>query len=396
LREERMEKRRKAKWKVLTVFLVASAVAYLVQSFTMPRVSGEYDQSVFRVPYDYPTIQEAVNAVPAGGMVLVSSGTYYEHVVVNKTLRLIGQNRGDTFIDGNGSGTVVTVSADNVQVDGFTLMNGEFGISAGGNNLTISGNNIISNEFYGFILDRSNGSTILGNIIVSAGRYGNGLLYSNKTTIYGNSIVDDAFWFLEGGDNVIRHNNFINVDVGEVWLDINNTWDENFWDRNVWGEERHALSFPCGPIPILWGKSVYLVGLVGSSTVSLISWSQPGKKIVFTVASTPSGYFNITIPKSLLRGPWNVAVNDFHQGLTQETTVTENQTYTSIYSAYNITTPYTGIDFEIIGSWVVPEFASPAILIVMMFSTTATAAIAMRVRKKAQPEGLNRFKQQKT
>jgi parallel beta-helix repeat protein len=388
LRGGGMEKRTKRKWRMLTAFLVASAVVFLVQSFMMPRVSGEYSQSVIRVPYDYSTIQEAVNAVPAGGMVLVSGGTYYEHVVVNKTLNLIGQNRDDTFVDGNGSGRVVTVSADNVQVDGFTLMNGKFGIDATGNNLTISDNVIISNEG-GLRLGGSNGSTILGNIITGNEPYDNSLAESSKTMVYGNSMVGDSFLLTGGGDNVIRHNNFINVDAYEDLFYVNNTWNENFWDGNVWREERHALPSPYGPIPIMLGNSAYLVGLASASTVSVINSSQPKKEMFFRIAPSTSGYFNITIPKNLLRGPWNIAVG-FQQNMTRETTITENQTYTSIYSAYNITTPFDPYDriyVEIIGSWVVPEFVSPVTLIVMMFLTIAVVAVAMRVRKKARPEG---------
>jgi len=37
-----------------------------------------------------------------------------QHVIVNKTVPLIGKNRNTTIIDGNETGTVVKVTADNV------------------------------------------------------------------------------------------------------------------------------------------------------------------------------------------------------------------------------------------------------------------------------------------
>jgi nitrous oxidase accessory protein NosD len=73
------------------------------------------------VPDDYPTIQAAINSANNGDTVFVRSGTYYENVVVNKTLNLIGENRNSTIVDGNNTGNVVTLVSNNVNVCGFTF-----------------------------------------------------------------------------------------------------------------------------------------------------------------------------------------------------------------------------------------------------------------------------------
>ena len=44
----------------------------------------------FAVPQDYPTIQAAVNAAPAGATVNVGRGTYREEVVIDKNLSVVG------------------------------------------------------------------------------------------------------------------------------------------------------------------------------------------------------------------------------------------------------------------------------------------------------------------
>ena len=44
--------------------------------------------TTLRVPADYATIQAALNAAPANALVLVSPGTYHEHVAVPRTLTL--------------------------------------------------------------------------------------------------------------------------------------------------------------------------------------------------------------------------------------------------------------------------------------------------------------------
>jgi len=53
------------------------------------------------VPDIYPTIQAAINAASAGDTIYVRNGTYYENVVVNKTISLIGENKNTTVVDRN-------------------------------------------------------------------------------------------------------------------------------------------------------------------------------------------------------------------------------------------------------------------------------------------------------
>jgi len=80
--------------------------------------------STIRVPEDYPTIQAAVNAANPGDTVLVASGIYYEHVVVNKSLTLVGENSGTTIVNGSGSGIVFHVTANNVSISNLCIWNG--------------------------------------------------------------------------------------------------------------------------------------------------------------------------------------------------------------------------------------------------------------------------------
>jgi len=48
----------------------------------------------------YSSIQEAINNADHGDTIFVSSGTYYENVVVNKTVSLIGEDVSSTIING--------------------------------------------------------------------------------------------------------------------------------------------------------------------------------------------------------------------------------------------------------------------------------------------------------
>jgi hypothetical protein len=70
----------------------------------------------------FTSIQDAINASFDGDTVFVYNGTYYENVIVNKTINLIGENRDNTTINGSGAGDVVAVSVDFVNITGFIVL----------------------------------------------------------------------------------------------------------------------------------------------------------------------------------------------------------------------------------------------------------------------------------
>ena len=72
-------------------------------------------------PGNYTTIQDAMNASSAGDTIYVYSGIYFEHVPVNKTLSLVGEDKNTTIVDGGGNGNVVKVTADWVNITGFSV-----------------------------------------------------------------------------------------------------------------------------------------------------------------------------------------------------------------------------------------------------------------------------------
>jgi len=104
---------------------------------------------VISVPEDSPTIESAVNAAHSGDTVLVSAGTYYEHVLVKKSLKLIGESRETTTINGNGSETILRVeTTDNVFITGFSINNGSIGISLyNSHSVTLSDNDLYDNDW---------------------------------------------------------------------------------------------------------------------------------------------------------------------------------------------------------------------------------------------------------
>lgn len=126
---------------------------------------------------DYAKIQEAIDAPETldGHTIQVDAGIYYENVVVNKTVSLIGENKNTAIIDGNLTGYVVWVKANKVTIKGFTIRRSG----------TYNGVSL------GVFLDHSNNSKISGNIIISNGD-GILLVYTCNSLIYGNIVTDNA------------------------------------------------------------------------------------------------------------------------------------------------------------------------------------------------------------
>jgi len=85
-------------------------------------------QDTLRVPQDYPTIQAAIDAAAPGASVEVASGTYFENLVVDKSVVLVSKSGAAvTTLDGGRIGRVVFArgtGAESVEIVGFTITNG--------------------------------------------------------------------------------------------------------------------------------------------------------------------------------------------------------------------------------------------------------------------------------
>jgi parallel beta-helix repeat protein len=108
-----------------------------------------------RVPEDFPTIQQGIDAAAPGQGVYVSPDrTYFESIVINKTLELIGGNDSmHAVIDGHFNSaqalngiSIVGPNATDIQVHGFIIRNSDAdGIFLSGSSIRIY-DNVVDNS----------------------------------------------------------------------------------------------------------------------------------------------------------------------------------------------------------------------------------------------------------
>lgn len=102
---------------------------------------------------DYTSIQDAINAANSGDTIFVFNGTY-NHIIINKKIKLVGEDKYKTIIDGKQSTDTVHIKSDQVEISGFTITNSSrekwyhAGIRLNSSNIEIK-NNIIKNNMLG-------------------------------------------------------------------------------------------------------------------------------------------------------------------------------------------------------------------------------------------------------
>jgi len=189
-------------------------------------------------PADFHTIQEAVNAASPGDVIYVRNGSYYEHVVVNKALSLVGENRSATVIDGKGTGTVMKILASHIIVSGFTIRKSppmEAGIWICANYCVIAYNNV-SDHYTGFQVEGDN-NMIFGNNIAN-NAYGIWVDYRGHNSIFGNNVTNndggigiDGCWNNIFGNSITANDAGIGLQAGSAFSYVSG----NNITNNVYG-----------------------------------------------------------------------------------------------------------------------------------------------------------------
>jgi len=182
--------------------------------------------STIVVPDDYPTIASAIGNATDGDTVFVRKGTYNlfnETLLINKSMQLIGEDRDTTIIDGNHFGNIIEVTANNVEISGFTIQNSgqnetaKSGLDTGIYVKTCTGtkiiNNTIKNNIGGLNISSCSNILISENRILSNFHTPNIIISSSSSVTFSKNYVTnntgETIVFSQCSDSIVTENQIV-------------------------------------------------------------------------------------------------------------------------------------------------------------------------------------------
>ena len=200
----------------------------------------------------FTTIQEGIDKAKSGETIYIYNGIYFENLVIDKSIILIGENKNNTIIDGRTAGNTIKINADYVTIKNLTIQhsgliypNSGINISS---NYNIIENNLITDNFYGITIYFSKENTIKNNIIQNDDHCGIYISNSKNNSIIDNTIQNNYYngvgLYYTSDNNIIKDNIFykngfcgVNIRISSNNEVINN----NFSDNNI---GIHLPNFP--------------------------------------------------------------------------------------------------------------------------------------------------------
>ena len=245
---------------LFVLVLVASSIAMFLP------VNAESRTIV--VPDDFPTISLAIENASTGDIVFVKKGTYQESTLeINKSLQLIGEDVDETTLNLDPPlfetrimrsnkiwvpVTAITINADNVKLQGFTINmpRGDYGYGSGlhanGDRIGVIDNKIANSSLYLSGTSISVTDNLIASTLEVAGS--NQTIANNSIQEYlkiqgsFNKITDNrinSHFYLNGSFNFISGNSFATMSMEGS---MSNFVSANFLERLVLGDFGHSCS----------------------------------------------------------------------------------------------------------------------------------------------------------
>lgn len=214
-------------------------------------------------PGNYTKIQDAIDNTSYGDTIYVfdDSSPYYEYLLIEKSINLVGENRDTTIINGDNEieQHIIRIRADGVNLHGFTVQNGrnviteyyaaiQLGIDTNNNNIF---GNLLTNNHDGIILNTASYNRIYDNIIIgSEDRYGRGITIKNgkNNEIFNNIIskIGSGIYLTDSPSNTIHENKIFNIRWYGIYLMEYDSMYNKIYNNEITDAERG--------ISVAWGR----------------------------------------------------------------------------------------------------------------------------------------------
>ena len=244
---------------------------------------------------NFTSIQDAINAANESDFISVSSGTYNEAIIINKSITLSGEGS-NTIVSISGTNTI-KIESNNVSISGFKIKNvdgssfaciqlyyvtnchiSDITAQYGGNSLYFIGSDsnelsdsIIENGNIGIFFSNSDNNIISDNLIQNNNAYGISFSSdSSSNTIYNNdfsnNLANNARDLNSGLSNIWSYNQ-----QGNYWDDYND-YD---MDNNGVGDSPYVIDadskdmFPLGDFLSYNQKPIAYIDSISPSSATI-------------------------------------------------------------------------------------------------------------------------------
>ncbi len=316
--------------------LASVSVLIILVSSLITFLPANAENRTIIVPDDYPTIQAAIDIATDGDVVFVKAGTYNENITINKSLSLIGENIGSTFVVGEGT-TALLIQHDNVNVTGFTFRRPStmwwyFGIHLlDVQNCNVFGNKIES-TFRGIWIVGSKYNNVYKNTL-QGNRNGVSLQDSVNNNVSKNDIKNnpDCGILLQGAKDNLILDNYISSNGEGIGLDGDKPNTGNLIAGNTVTQNQYdgiEISSSGSSFNKIVGNSITSNGgaFEGSAGV-MIAYDN-----------------NLIEGNNIVGNPWGIKFD-----ASQRCTIDKNSIGSNVYGAINfVSRPYRGVAFHVI------------------------------------------------
>lgn len=239
------------KFGIIILFFLGSAFSGCMEDKPDQEKSKE-NHIIIEGKGSYTSIQSAINNASENDTIIVYDGTYYEALVINKSINLIGAGSTLTFLayDENKANvsTLILVTANSCTIEGFKISTNDSslninGITVDSSNNIISNNEIMNNK-YGIYLSRKNDSSdnIISNNIIINNTRGIYMSTGSKNNIVSSNNVSFNTQYgivlIYASSNIISSNNILKNRGRGVYIGYesdHNTISQNTISNNIEG-----------------------------------------------------------------------------------------------------------------------------------------------------------------